>query len=230
MAIVALAVANAGCSSEDPPVGVDATFEYRVRDFLEQALETGEVPIEVYNEAVDRAFRCLRDAGFEIEDWGLSDEQYGYPRREYGIPLEVEADPAEMRELWPGSGVEEHRCFAEHSSWVQFAYDAQPSSTEAKEARFEPYREAVLECMVGELLRIQESPARGEWVPPEPVRVTVADARIPGDQYSGLLLPDPAAPDTPAWWRPSRHSCLLSRPPSPQPFPASPASRSCRIG
>ncbi|HLV57811.1 MAG TPA: hypothetical protein VKY81_02900 [Natronosporangium sp.] len=68
-----------------------------------------------------------------------------------------------------------------------------------------PARDAILPLSIaerlgvrdGDWLHFERSPGTGgEWVPGEPVRVTVADTQILGDQYTGLLLPAPAGADT----------------------------------
>lgn len=41
-----------------------------------------------------------------------------------------------------------HRCVAEHSFWVERAYQLQPSSIEAQEAYFEQFREPLLEVSI----------------------------------------------------------------------------------
>lgn len=49
----------------------------------------------------------------------------------------------------------------------------------------------------GDWLHFERSPGtRAEWIPPEPVRITVADTQILGEQYTGVLLPAVAGPET----------------------------------
>ncbi|HLU45391.1 MAG TPA: hypothetical protein VKZ67_10290 [Natronosporangium sp.] len=67
-----------------------------------------------------------------------------------------------------------------------------------------PARDAILPQSIadrlgvrdGDWLHFTRSPGtRGEWVPPRPVRVTVADMSILGDQYTGVLLPAVIGPE-----------------------------------
>lgn len=112
---------------------------------LEEAQAAGEVPFEVYSDAVDRALRCIREAGGQAEDRGTSESE-GVLKRSYGVGAETEA--ADPVEFLPGATV--HRCIAEHSLWVEFAYQNQPSSVEAKEAFWEQHRDAIVACLRAE--------------------------------------------------------------------------------
>lgn len=156
-------VATTGCGAGEPQPSDEAgehnefVMEYAIEEaervgaapeqiaLLEQAEREGEVSFEIYNEAVDNAMRCLREAGVEPYDGGIR-EGYGFPERFYSVPVEAEAaDPVEFH---PGMTV--HRCIAEHSLSVEGAYQNQSSSVEAQEAHFraayEPHREEIVAC------------------------------------------------------------------------------------
>lgn len=106
---------------------------------LERARESGEVSFEEYSAAVGRALRCLREAGVAVQDHGVDSHQ-GLEKRSYSVPIEA----ADRR---TPLGYSVHRCVAEHSFWVERAYQLQPSSVEEKEAHFAEYRDAILDCL-----------------------------------------------------------------------------------
>src|SRR5690606_8792850 len=144
VAVVA-AAASAGCAADEPADPADPEFAAMLDNeladaraagaseeqiaILEEARRTGEIPFDAYNEAVDRALRCIRETGAEPFDGGII-EHDGIQMRNYGVPVDAEA--AHQAEPRPGRTV--HQCVAEHSFWVESAYQRQPSSVEAMEA------------------------------------------------------------------------------------------------
>src|SRR5690606_15344920 len=81
--VIGLVVATTACSDQPQPAQVvDAEFARLVEDsvaqarayggsdeqiqILEAALETGQITFDVYNAAVDRALRCMREAGLRV--------------------------------------------------------------------------------------------------------------------------------------------------------------------
>lgn len=163
---VAVAAATAACSGDDAGTGEDdsrfaTTIENALErarelgasdvqiELLEEAQRAGEVSFEVYNEAIERSLRCLREQGFEPDEGYVTHDQ-GYPFRLYGVP--TEAEDADAVEFAPGATV--HRCVADHSHWIEVAYQNQPSSVEAAESHqravYEPHREAIVACALEE--------------------------------------------------------------------------------
>jgi hypothetical protein len=149
------AAASVACSSGEPqgraeqePLGGniraarDAGATEEQVAVLAAAREAGEVTFEAYSEAVDRALRCMREASIDVFDGGTI-EHLGLLMRSYSVP--AEAEEADSREPMPGITV--HRCVAEHSIWVEFAYQLQPASVEAQDAHFDRYREAIFGCL-----------------------------------------------------------------------------------
>lgn len=148
---------SAGCQSDESSGAIDeqdGLIASMVEDaeaanaspeqiaILAEAAEIGEVSFQVYSDAVDRALRCIREAGGRVEDNGTT-ESAGVRKRSYFVGVEAEeADPAE-----PLPGMSVHRCIAEHSFWVEMAYQNQPSSVEAREAAWEQHRDAIVACL-----------------------------------------------------------------------------------
>jgi len=59
----------------------------------------------------------------------------------------VPAEDEEVDQREPMPGITVHRCVAEHSIWVEFAYQDQPASVEARAEHFNQYRDAILDCL-----------------------------------------------------------------------------------
>lgn len=158
VAAAMLAAAGAACSDDTQPQVAEGDFAQRLTNdiegaeaagataeqiqILEEALRTGEISFEAYDEAINRALRCLREAGVAASDGGVADVA-GVKLRSYSVP--VDAEEADGREPVPGYSA--HRCVAEHSFWVERAYQLQPASIEAQEAYYEQFREPFLECL-----------------------------------------------------------------------------------
>lgn len=159
LALVAIVVVatSVACSSEKPPESADERFDRALAEFvqlakegeatpeqiaiLEEAQQTGEVSFDVYSAAVDRALRCIRETGGQVDDRGAK-ERNGVPMRSYSVEASAEAaNPAEV------AGMSVHRCLAEHSSWVEMVYQGQSSTVEAEDAHWEQFREPVVECL-----------------------------------------------------------------------------------
>lgn len=173
VAIAAIAATNMSCSEDDPPAQADREFVHRLSQniedaraagatdeqiaVLELASETGEVTFDAYNEAVDRALRCMRESGVEVHDFGTIDH-LGLRIRDYSVP--AEAEEADRREPLPGVPV--HRCLAEHSFWVELAYQVQPKSLEAQEAHFEQYRPAIIDCLAEQGIEVDRDLSQEE--------------------------------------------------------------------
>lgn len=118
--VIGLVVATTACSDQPQPAQVvDAEFARLVEDsvaqarayggsdeqiqILEAALETGQITFDVYNAAVDRALRCMREAGLRVgeddvvEYRGIMQRIYGYEaRRNVELPgkrMSIRASP-----------------------------------------------------------------------------------------------------------------------------------------
>lgn len=64
----------------------------------------------------------------------------------------------------------------------------------------------------GDWIELERSPGTGgSWIPPEPVRVTVANMEVLGDEYTGVLLPTVATPAMVA------EACVVSAEPAALP-------------
>jgi hypothetical protein len=156
----ALAFAMVGCSSasarmpsgpDGPAVDRSAPWFATVRtdindakaagsspeqiEALEDAWRTGTLSFEAYNDAVDRALRCVREAGFRI----FADEvtvYQGLRMRLYSVQSRPDAQEPAVE-----------GCIKRHSYFVERAYQLQPASLEAKEQHFAQYRDALIDCL-----------------------------------------------------------------------------------
>ncbi|MDV6014023.1 hypothetical protein [Haloechinothrix sp. LS1_15] len=108
---------------------------------LEQAEASAEVSIEDYEASVDATLDCLHESGADALDNGMIESE-GLSIRQYGVP--VSAEESHPRAI--GDGVTIHRCVAEHSYWIEIAYQLQPSSREVRQEYREGFREELLEC------------------------------------------------------------------------------------
>jgi hypothetical protein len=55
-------------------------------------------------------------------------------------------------------------CMNTHSRWIEMLYQTSPSSVEAVEARFAPYREPLISCLEEQGARLEEDLNRDELV------------------------------------------------------------------
>lgn len=193
VAVVAVA-ASGGCAADEPGGHVDPEFAALLDDelagaraagaseeqiaILEEARRTGEISFEVYNEAVDRALRCIRETGTNPFDGGVIEHE-GVQMRSYGVPEDAEA--AHQAEPRPGWTV--HQCVAEHSFWVESAYQRQPSSVEAMEAYFDQYRDAIVACLTEHGVDVDPDGSREEIM------------RLDGQAYLDGRLDNPCSVD-----------------------------------
>jgi hypothetical protein len=104
---------------------------------LQNAWRTGELTFEAYSAAVDRALRCVREAGFRVFEDQVSVYQ-GLKMRLYSVQSRPDAQEPAVE-----------ACIKRHSYYIERAYQLQPASLEARERHFAQYRDALLDCLAG---------------------------------------------------------------------------------
>jgi len=104
-------------------------------DALQNAWRTGELTFEAYSAAVDRALRCVREAGFRVFEDQVRVYQ-GLKMRLYSVQSRPDAQEPAVE-----------GCIKRHSYYIERAYQLQPASLEARERHFARYRDALLDCL-----------------------------------------------------------------------------------
>lgn len=103
-------------------------------------LERGEVAFADYDAAVGRTLACLREAGIDVVGGEVS-EARGFPEIDYSF---AGSSPGRTDDQTLALADE---CIYTHSFFVEMAYQTSPAAIEAQDARFEPYRAAIVECI-----------------------------------------------------------------------------------
>ncbi|TNU73582.1 hypothetical protein FH969_10690 [Miniimonas arenae] len=138
----------AGCSPGEAPQPVPtidarilaAAREQGASDEQLSILESGAVEFEEYQEAVDRSLTCMRDAGIEVFDDSVTSAR-GFPEISYSFATSS-AGRSDDQTLAIADA-----CLAQHSLFVEQAYQLSPASIEQQEAAFGPYRDVVITCL-----------------------------------------------------------------------------------
>jgi len=103
-------------------------------------LEGGEVSFADYEAAVNRSIACMRAAGIEVVG-GEVDDSRGYPVIPYSFAGSSEGRSDEQTLALADA------CMSEHSMFVEGAYQTSPAALEAQDARFQPFRDGIVDCI-----------------------------------------------------------------------------------
>lgn len=158
--VAVVTAATAGCSSWQPSTPDDGSVDQSAPWFgdtnadldkakaggataeqvaiLEGALRTGRVSFEDYSAAVDQSLRCVREAGFQV----FSDKVTVYQGLRMRMYVTQSHDGNQQE-----PAVE--KCIQQHSYYVEKAYQLQPASMEARDQHFAQYRDALIACLTG---------------------------------------------------------------------------------
>ncbi|MFT4157433.1 MAG: hypothetical protein QM630_05815 [Microbacterium sp.] len=99
-----------------------------------------DVSFPDYEQAVSRTVSCIKDAGINVIGDEVTDYR-GFPEIRYSFA--ATSDGRSDEETLKVSDA----CRYTHSHWVEMLYQTSPSSVEAVEARFSPYRDALVSCL-----------------------------------------------------------------------------------
>lgn len=154
--VLAILVLASGCTPTEPEAaesGVGTGGEVveasglvetaRARGASEEqieVLERGDISFADYDAAVGRTLTCLRDAGIDVVG-GEVTEARGFPEIQYSF---VGSSAGRTDEQTLALADE---CINANSFFIEGAYQMSPAAIEAQDARFEPYRPVIVECI-----------------------------------------------------------------------------------
>lgn len=153
--MLAALVLVSGCRSTEPEAAasgsangevieasglVEAARERGASEEQIAILEGGDVSFADYDAAVGRTLTCLREAGIEVVG-GQVNEARGFPE----IPYSFAGSSAGRTDEQTLALADE--CINTHSFFIEGAYQMSPAALEAQDARFEPYRAVIIECI-----------------------------------------------------------------------------------
>jgi hypothetical protein len=153
--MLAVLVLLSGCSSSEPEAAASGSANGEVIEasgLVETArergaseeqiavLQGGDVSYADYDAAVGRTLACMRDAGIEVVGGQVS-EARGFPE----IPYSFAGSSAGRTDEQTLALADQ--CINTHSFFIEGAYQMSPAALEAQDARFEPYRAAIVECI-----------------------------------------------------------------------------------
>jgi len=104
------------------------------------ALDDAAVTFAEYEAAVGRTLACMREAGIDVVGAEVS-ETRGFPEIRYSF---AGSSPGRTDEQTVALA---DTCLNTHSRFVEGAYQTAPTVLEVLDARFEPYRAAIIECI-----------------------------------------------------------------------------------
>lgn len=168
--IAASAILLVGCGSAGEPKPTDEQQIGGPESVLEEAeaggasqdqlevISTGpEITFTDYEQAVSRSVSCMKDAGIDVIGSDVRDYR-GFPEIRYSFAAASEGrSDEETREVADA-------CMNTHSRWIEMLYQTSPSSIEAVEARFAPYREALVGCLEEQGAELEGDLIRDELV------------------------------------------------------------------
>lgn len=131
-----------GDQTESPPESVRAEAEAggASQEQLDVIDKGAEVSFSDYEQAVNRTISCMKEAGIDVIGNEVADYR-GFPEVRYSFA--ASSDGRSDEETLKVADA----CMYTHSYWVEALYQSSPSSVEAVEARFAPYREALITCL-----------------------------------------------------------------------------------
>lgn len=99
-----------------------------------------DVSFSDYEQAVNRTISCMTDAGIDVIGNDVADYR-GLPEIRYSFA--ASSDGRTDEETLKVADA----CMYTHSYWIEALYQSSPSSVQAIEARFAPYREPLTACI-----------------------------------------------------------------------------------
>jgi len=116
-------------------------------------LERGEITFAEYQAAVGRTVACMREAGIEVIGDRVTSSR-GFPEINYSYsvtsPGRSEAATDEISQ----------ECIVEHSMYVDGMYRASPAVIEVLDARFEPHRVPIIDCLRSHEVAVEDDAPR----------------------------------------------------------------------